>query len=116
MEEALKNILYCGQPNLIFHIKQIVKKFPNFDLIHLILKDIKTNFPNNIKSLYDLDKSFDIKIKQIKSHFINESNTEKLEKEPLEDKEAITIESIFMDILIELFDEYELILVNFFIL
>lgn len=116
IEEAYKNILYCEQTNLIFYIKHLVKKFPIFDLLHLILKDIKANFPNNINSLYSVDKSFHEKIKEIKSHFVNFSNKEKYEKLHLNDRESFSIESIFIDILIELYDEYELLLVNFLIL
>lgn len=116
LEEAAKNILYCGQSNLIFYTKQIVRKFPYFDLVYLILKDIKANFPNNIKSLYEVNQSLEASIKQIKSHFISKSNSEKLEKKLSDDKPEITIESVFMDILTEIYDEYELLLVNFFIL
>lgn len=116
LEEASKNILYCEQSNLIFYIKQIVKKFPYFDLVYLILKDIKANFPSNIKSLYEVNQSFEASIKQIKSHFISKSNKEKHEKKLCEvEIPEITIESIFMDILSEVYDEYELLLVNFFI-
>lgn len=115
MEEAAKSILYCAQPNIIFYVKQIVRKFPFLDLVFLILKDIKTNFPNNVKNLYEVNQSFEASIKQIKSHFISKSNTEKLGKKLCDEKPEITIESVFIDILTEVFDEYELLLVNFFI-
>lgn len=106
LEEAAKKILYCEQPNLMFYIKQIIKKFPLFDLVYLILKDIKNTYPNKIKNLYDSNKNFDNSIKQIKSQISENQNLE---------KPILSLESIFMDILIEIYDEYELILVQFFV-
>ena len=114
LEEAAKNLLYCAQPNLIFYIKQIVHKFPSLELVHLILKDIKANFPNNIKSLYEVNQSFEASIDQIKMHFISKSNKENFEKTLRDKKQEITIESVFIDILTEIYDEYELLLVIFF--
>lgn len=116
LEEAAKNVLCCGQSNLIFYIKQIVRKFPLFDLVYLILKDLKANFPDNIKGLYEVNQSFEASIKQIKSHFISKSSKEKLEKRLCDDRPDITIESVFIDILMEIYDEYELLLVIFLFL
>jgi len=116
LEEAAKNILYCGQSNLIFFIKQILRKFPYFDLVYLILKDIKANFPFNLKTLYEVNYSFEASIKQIKSHFVANSNKEKLEKKIFDESPEISIESVFIDVLTEIYDEYELLLVIFLFL
>jgi len=114
LEEAAKNILNSSEQNLILYIKKIIKKFPIFDLVSLILRDIKSNYPNNIKKLYDLNKNFDQSIKEIKSHFLNSSKINlNLEKQKF-DYQIITLDNIFIDILIEVYDEYELLLVLFF--
>lgn len=115
LEEAAKNILECQQTNLIFYIKKIIKKFPYFDLVSLIIMSIKSNYPFNVKNLYDTKKDFDISMNQIKSHFNNIKLKENFEKENYEERISIKIEHIFLDILTEIYDEFELILVHFFI-
>lgn len=98
-EEATNKIFSSEQPNLIIHIKQIIKKFPVFDLVYLILKDLIFNFPNNIKKLYNPENISDIKNQYL----------------PGPDKSIIKIEDILIDILTEIIYEYELILVQFYI-
>lgn len=98
-EEATNKIFSSEQPNLIIHIKQIIKKFPIFDLVYLILKDLIFNFPNNINKLYNPENISDIKNQCL----------------PGQDKSKIKIEDILIDILTEIIYEYELILVQFYI-
>ncbi len=115
LEEAAKNILCSTETNLINYIKKILKKFPIFDLVSLLLKDIKNSYPNNVRKLYDLSKNIDISNKEIKFNF-SKSNKEQLnnEKQSYDEKRIITLESIFMDILNEIFDKYQLLLVQIF--
>lgn len=90
-------ILNSEQENLNFYIKQIIKKFPSFDLVYLIIKDIQKNYPNNLKNFYGE-----------KTYFHSE------EKTKIQNSNTISLESVLLDLLYVVMDEYDLLLVHIF--
>lgn len=104
-EEAARNIFISNTDNLMFFIKCIVKKYPLVDLLELIIRKIKKGYPENINFLYSKKpKNF------YEENFITEST-----KENDINKGEISLEYILIDLLSDIKQEYDLILVKFFI-